>query len=85
LPQFHLLASSAGRAGAVNVAVTPTQVQALLVEEIAAWQAPRLDPAGARRLEGVQVHVGKLGTSIRRTQRRNGMNSVLLRSAASAS
>ena len=46
------------------VAVTQAQVQALLPEAIAAWQAAGLDAADVRRLEGVQVQVGNLGTSI---------------------
>jgi hypothetical protein len=61
-PQFQLFAGPAGRAGAV--AVTQTQVQALLPEAIAGWRAAGLDPADVRRLEGVQVEVGNLGTSI---------------------
>ncbi len=63
-PMFQLFAGSAGRAGAVAVAVTQTQVQALLPEAIAAWQAAGLDAADVRRLESVQVQVGNLGTSI---------------------
>jgi len=61
-PQFQLFAGPAGRAGAV--AVTQTQVQALLPEAIAAWRAAGLDSADLRRLESVQVEVGNLGTSI---------------------
>ncbi len=53
---------AAGQANAV--AVTQAQVQALLPEAIAAWQAAGLDAADVRRLEGVQVQVGNLGTSI---------------------
>jgi len=63
-PQFQLFAGPAGRAGTGAVAVTQTQVQALLPEAIAAWQAAGLDPADLRRLESVQVQVGNLGTSI---------------------
>jgi len=63
-PQFQLFAGPAGRAGAGTVAVTQTQVQALLPEAIDAWRAAGLDPADVRRLEGVQVQVGNLGTSI---------------------
>ena len=40
------------------------QVQALLPEAIAAWQAAGLDAADVRKLEGVPVQVGNLGTSI---------------------
>src|SRR5208337_2716982 len=61
-PQFQLFAGAAGQAGAV--AVAQTQVQALLPEAIAGWRAAGLDPADIRRLEGVQVQVGNLGTSI---------------------
>jgi len=63
-PQFQLFAGPEGRAGAVTVAVTQTQVQALLPEAIAAWRAAGLDPADLRRLEGAQVQVGNLGRSI---------------------
>ncbi len=63
-PQFQLLAVPAGPGGAVTVAVTQTQVQALLPEAIAGWRAAGLDPADVRRLESVHVQVGNLGTSI---------------------
>ncbi len=63
-PQFQLFAGPAAPAGAVTAAVTQTQVQALVPEAIAAWQAAGLDPAGVRKLESVQVQVGNLGTSI---------------------
>ncbi len=63
-PVFQLFAGPAGRDGAVTVAVTQSQVQALLPEAIAGWRAAGLDPADVRRLESVQVQVGNLGTSI---------------------
>ena len=62
-PQFQLFAGAAGPSENA-VAVTQAQVQALLPEAIAAWQAAGLDAADVRRLEGVQVQVGNLGTSI---------------------
>ena len=40
------------------------EVQALLPEAIAAWQAAGLDAADVRQLESVPVQVGNLGTSI---------------------
>ena len=61
-PQFQLLAGAAGPGNSVQV--TQTQVQALLPEAIAAWQAAGLDAADVRRLESVPVGVGNLGTSI---------------------
>ena len=48
--QFQLLAGSSTQANAV--AVTQTQVQALLPEAIDGWIAAGLDPADVRRLEG---------------------------------
>jgi len=63
-PQFQLFAGLAAPAGAVTVPVTQSQVQALLPEAIAAWQAAGLDPGDVRRLESVPVQVGNLGTSI---------------------
>jgi hypothetical protein len=61
-PQFQLFAGAAGPAGAV--AVTQTQVQALLPEAIAGWRAAGLDSTDIRRMQGVKVEVGNLGTSI---------------------
>jgi len=63
-PQFQLFAGPAGRPVAVTAPVTQKQIQALLPEAIAAWQVAGLDPAGVRRLEGVQIQVGNLGTGI---------------------
>ena len=61
-PQFQLFAGAAASGNAV--AVTQAQVQALVPQAIAAWQAAGLDAADVRRLEGVPVQVGDLGTSI---------------------
>ena len=62
-PQFQLFAGATAVPGNA-VAVTQTQVQALLPEAIAAWQAAGLDAADVRELESVPVQVGNLGTSI---------------------
>jgi Ca2+-binding RTX toxin-like protein len=61
-PQFQLLGGH-GSSAAVG-AVTEEQVQALLPEAIAAWQAAGLNPAGVQALEQVRVQVVNLGTSI---------------------
>ncbi len=61
-PQFQLFAGAVGPAGAV--VVTQTQVQSLLSKAIAGWRAAGLDAADVRRLQGVKVQVGNLGTSI---------------------
>ncbi len=64
-PQFQLFAGpAAGPAIIAAVPITQGQVQALLPEAIAAWEAAGLDAADVRRLEGVPVEVGDLGTSI---------------------
>ena len=62
-PQFQLFAGATAVPGNA-VPVTQTQVQALLPEAIAAWQAAGLDAADVRQLESVPVQVGNLGTSI---------------------
>ncbi len=62
-PQFQLFAGAAAVPGHA-VAVTQSQVDALLPEAIAAWQAAGLDAADVRDLEGVTIQVGDLGTSI---------------------
>jgi hypothetical protein len=59
---FQLLAGAAGPGKAV--AVTQSQVQALLPEAISAWQAAGLDAADVRRLDSVRIQVGALGTNI---------------------
>jgi hypothetical protein len=61
-PLFQLLAGVAGPGNAV--AITQTEVQALLPEAIAAWQAAGLSAGDVRRLESVRIQVGDLGTSI---------------------
>ncbi len=61
-PQFQLLSGAAGPGTAV--AVTQTQVQALLPQAVAAWQGAGLDAADVQRLESVQVQVGNLSTGI---------------------
>ena len=62
-PQFQLFAGATAVSGNA-VPVTQTQVQALLPQAIAAWQAAGLDAADVRELESVSVQVGNLGTSI---------------------
>jgi hypothetical protein len=61
-PAFQLLAGVAGPGG--TVAITQTEVQALLPAAIAAWEAAGLDAANARRLERVTIKVGNLGANI---------------------
>ncbi len=62
-PQFQLLAGAPAVPGKA-VAVTQSQVQALLPEVIAAWQAAGLDADDVRKLDSAPVQVGNLGTSI---------------------
>ncbi len=62
LPKFQIFAGLAPAAQAVSV--TQAEVQTLLPEAIAAWQAAGLDGTDVRKLEGVSVQVGNLGTSI---------------------
>jgi hypothetical protein len=62
-PQFQLFAGTPAAPGHA-IAVTQAQVQALLPEAVAAWQAAGLDAADVRRLDSVRVGVGDLGTSI---------------------
>jgi hypothetical protein len=59
-PQFQLFVGGP----ATGQSATVTQAQALLPEAIAGWRAARLDASGVRRLEGVKIQVGNLGTSI---------------------
>ena len=61
-PQFQIFAGLAPAAQAVSV--TQAEVQTLIPEAIAAWQAAGLDVTDVRNLEGVSVQVGNLGTSI---------------------
>ena len=62
-PSFQLLAGgAAARKGAV--VVTQKEVQSLLPEAIAGWEAADLAPADLRLMESVRVEVGNLGTSI---------------------
>ena len=63
-PQFQLFAGPAAAAPGHAVAITQGQVESLLPQAIAAWQAAGLDAADVRELEGVSVTVGNLGTSI---------------------
>ncbi len=64
-PQFQLFAgAAAGPASIAAVPITQGQVQALLPEAISAWEAAGLDATDVRKLEGVPVEVGDLGTSI---------------------
>ncbi len=62
-PQFQLFVGAHPAPGHA-VAVTRAQVQALLPDAIAAWQAAGLDAAEVRGLDRVQIQVGNLGTSI---------------------
>jgi hypothetical protein len=61
-PSFQLLAGVAGPGSAM--AVTQSEVQAMVPEAIVAWQAAGLDQAGVRRLERARIQVGNLGSSI---------------------
>ncbi len=57
-PAFQLLAGPGGHRG--GSAITQAQVEAVLPDAIAAWQAAGLDAADVRKLEGVSIHVGNL-------------------------
>ena len=63
-PQFQLFVGVSTPAQTNAVAVTQAQVQALLPLAIDGWIAAGLDAADIRKLQGVQIQVGDLGTSV---------------------
>jgi hypothetical protein len=63
-PAFQLLAGAAGPGAGNSVAITQTEVQALLPEAIVAWQKAGLSAADVRRLATTRIQVGNLGSAI---------------------
>jgi uncharacterized repeat protein (TIGR03803 family) len=63
-PQFQLFAGARVAPPGQPAVVTQSELQSLLPDAIAAWQAAGLDASDVRRLESVPVEVENLGSSI---------------------